>query len=142
MWSKSIGEEDRILFRIGLGLGAAVMLLFLVRLLFPSLELPHWDTPCPVYALSGFYCPGCGGQRAVKALLRLKIAESLRCHPLVLPLFLYYLLYMGSHAANRLSRGRTAALKFKNWHLYFFLVLLLLQWIVKNVLLAAGRYSI
>ena len=142
MWSKSVTGEERILFRVGLGLGAAAAVLLLLRILFPSWELPHWDEPCPLYALTGFYCPGCGGQRAVKALLRLEFAESLRCHPLVLLLFLYYLLYMGSHALNRLSGGRTAALRFRTWHLYFFLILLLLQWIVKNILLASGRYSI
>ena len=129
-----------MLFRIGLVLALTGLVLLFLRILAPSWSLWHWDVPCPFYTLTGLYCPGCGGQRAVKALLGGKLLASLHDHPLVLPLFLYGAIYLVSQGLNRLTKGRTAALCFQNWHLYFFLGLLVLQWIAKNLLLAIGQY--
>lgn len=41
---------------------------------------------CPVKFFTGVPCPGCGMTRAVGAVLRLRFAEALRCHPLVVVL--------------------------------------------------------
>ncbi len=38
---------------------------------------------CPFHYLTGLYCPGCGGSRAVWFLLRGDILTSIRYHPLV-----------------------------------------------------------
>ncbi|MFM5905919.1 MAG: DUF2752 domain-containing protein [Micrococcales bacterium] len=46
-------------------LGATVVAGFGAIAFLPSYLWPR----CPVYALTGIYCPGCGGQRAVSALL-------------------------------------------------------------------------
>lgn len=40
--------------------------------------------PCLFQLITGLYCPGCGGTRAVKALLRGEFLTSLHYHPLVL----------------------------------------------------------
>ena len=48
--------------------------------------------PCPVYALTGLSCPGCGVSRMCLALLRLDFAEAFRqnrCVLLLLPVFGY-----------------------------------------------------
>lgn len=39
--------------------------------------------PCLFHTLTGAYCPGCGGTRAVKSLLKGKILLSALYHPLV-----------------------------------------------------------
>jgi len=38
--------------------------------------------PCSFRALTGWYCPGCGGQRALHALLHFRLAEALRANAL------------------------------------------------------------
>jgi hypothetical protein len=48
---------------------------------------------CPVYQFTGLQCPGCGGTRAVAALLRGRLLEALRLNALVvglMPLALGY----------------------------------------------------
>ena len=40
--------------------------------------------PCVFTSFFGIYCPGCGGTRAVGALLRGHILESVWYHPIVL----------------------------------------------------------
>lgn len=39
--------------------------------------------PCLFHLLTGFYCPGCGGTRAVRLLLMGDVAGSFRYHPFV-----------------------------------------------------------
>ncbi len=39
--------------------------------------------PCLFHTMTGIYCPGCGGTRAVCALLAGRIGESFLLHPLV-----------------------------------------------------------
>lgn len=39
--------------------------------------------PCLFHVLTGAYCPGCGGTRAVQALLKGHIFQSFLLHPLV-----------------------------------------------------------
>lgn len=51
--------------------------------------------PCPIYALSGIYCPGCGAGRACVALLHGDVLGALNYNPLfmlMLPFFAYYAL--------------------------------------------------
>lgn len=40
--------------------------------------------PCLFRLLTGFYCPGCGGTRALKYLLQGQVFKSLYYHPLIL----------------------------------------------------------
>jgi len=39
---------------------------------------------CPIYAVSGIPCPGCGMSRAYKSLLRFDIVSAFEYHPLFL----------------------------------------------------------
>ena len=60
-------------------LGAAVTL----RLLDPNKPgsvLP----PCPFYALTGLYCPGCGSTRCLHALVHFDLATAWAMNPLLL----------------------------------------------------------
>lgn len=43
-----------------------------------------FDIPCMFHTLTGLYCPGCGGTRAVRALLKGDLRMSFQYHPLVL----------------------------------------------------------
>lgn len=48
--------------------------------------------PCPFHYLTGFYCPGCGSQRAIHLLLHGNVLGAFRFNPLMvltLPLLVY-----------------------------------------------------
>ena len=62
-------------------------LLILAGLFVFSVEVLGFRIPggCLFHLVTGFYCPGCGGTRAVKAMLTGHFLKSLCYHPAVLP---------------------------------------------------------
>ena len=70
-------------------LGTILVLCF-VLLRFPPGQYSFYPV-CPIYAWTGFLCPGCGGTRALAALLHGHLAEAWHWNPLifaVIPLIL------------------------------------------------------
>jgi hypothetical protein len=81
------------------------------------------------------YCPGCGGTRAIEALVHGDILMSLWYHPLVIYATVIFVIFMGSQTFARVTRFRyTKGIRFHNWFLYVALGILVLQFLEKNLL--------
>lgn len=102
--------------------------------------------PCVFRMFTGLYCPGCGGTRAVKALLRGQIGMSLYYHPFVLYLTVWIgfeVLVWLIHIIRRWS-GKTDwwkerfLLRYRYWAIGG-LTVILLNWIIKNGILIFGE---
>ncbi|MDO5417521.1 MAG: DUF2752 domain-containing protein [Lachnospiraceae bacterium] len=93
---------------------------------------------CFFYRMTGYYCPGCGGTRAMVALLHLHILQSFRCHPIVVYTAAVLGCFWICKTAELLSGRRFRGMRLKPVYLYIALGLVMLQWIVKNVLLMQG----
>lgn len=79
------------------GLTALLTLGVGLLVLFPPEQYGFYPR-CPIFEATGFLCPGCGGTRALAALLRGHLAEAVRWNGLVVamvPLALVYALSMG-----------------------------------------------
>lgn len=95
----------------------------------PSLRLE-----CRFYAVTGFYCPACGGTRALNALLSGHLLLSLRLNPAVAFGAAVFALFMVTQAIERLSRHRLKiGLKYRNIYVYLWLCILLVWWIIRNI---------
>ncbi len=92
-------------------------------------------TPCVWITYLGVYCPGCGGTRAVEALMHGDFLQSLLYHPVVLYTVGLIGVYVSSHTLNIISKGRVKALLLHGWYLYLMLVIIIVQWLIKNVLM-------
>lgn len=100
------------------------------------------ELPCLFRLFTGLYCPGCGGTRAVKALLRGQIGMSLYYHPFVLYLAVWIgfeVLVWLMHCIRRWS-GKTDRWKegfFRRYRYWAIggLAVILLNWIIKNGIL-------
>ena len=96
-------------------------------------HIPFFDMPCLLRALTGYYCPGCGGTRAVYALLHLQLLRSFCYHPLVIYAAAAYLWFMLSHTVEKLSNHRIAiGMRWNPAWLWAALVILALNVIVKD----------
>jgi hypothetical protein len=57
--------------------------------------------PCPILALTGWQCPGCGGVRALSSLLHGDLVGSFAMNPLLLALYATLALLLASAAVTR-----------------------------------------
>ena len=90
---------------------------------------------CWIYGHLGLYCPGCGGTRAVLALLRGQILRSLYYHPAVVILSVVLLIYLPVQTICRL-RKRTIPgwCRYRPMWLYLLIAMLLVNCVVRNLL--------
>lgn len=89
---------------------------------------------CTMYQKYHLYCPGCGGTRAFLALLHGDIVKSFCYHPFVPYTAVIALVFIGS---NGLYRVGIIKRRFLLRAIYFYLavVIILVQWGVKNVVI-------
>lgn len=91
--------------------------------------------PCLFHLLTGLYCPGCGGTRAVKYLLQGQILKSLQYHPLVV----YVVVVAGIAVLGHWLAGvcEQPRLRMKNYDRYVYIGIgvIAVNWILKNYLL-------
>ena len=70
-----------------------VVIVLILLLLFFLFDARLGGFPqCPFYLLTGWFCPGCGSQRAISALVHGDVFQALRYNTLMmmfLPLLLY-----------------------------------------------------
>lgn len=90
--------------------------------------------PCVFSTCLHVYCPGCGGTRAVDALLHGHILESVWCHPIVLYTVIVFGGFMLTQSLERLGVRRIRGWRFHDWHLYGAVVVLICNCLLKNLM--------
>ncbi len=120
------------LYRIGL---AAILFGGIAGWIYLRVIVPRFSPPCALYRITGIYCPGCGGTRAVEALLHGHPLLSLWLHPLVLYTLVIFGGFMLTQTLARLRLGHIRGWKFHNWYLWGALGILTVNWLLKNILL-------
>lgn len=126
---------DKIFYIIGwicIAIGAIVFGLYRAGVL-PTIHM----APCMIHAMTGYYCPGCGGTRATYALLHGKIITSLYYHPIVVYGVFVGGWFMISQTVERISRGRIRiGMHYRDLYLWIALVIAILNCLIKNLVLA------
>ena len=111
---------------------AGILFLALLRLL--KIPLNHILLPCIFHKLTGLYCPGCGGTRAVAFLLHGDFLHSLVYHPFVPYAFVLCTWFMISQTIERLSKGRLhIGMHFREAFLWIALAIIIINFIVKKI---------
>ena len=94
--------------------------------------------PCLIHTLTGGYCPGCGGTRAVIQLLHGHFQRSFVYHPIVLYTAVIGGWFMVSQTIERLSKGKIRiGMKYRGIYLWIAMGIVIVNCIVKNVALFA-----
>jgi hypothetical protein len=128
---RNISSEDK-LFILGLLTPVFVVPGYLLyrRVLVPLAPFSFciWDR------FFGIYCPGCGGTRAVEALLNGDIIASLQYHPIVLYSSFIYIFYMFGNILHRISGMRIFKVPFHSRYLYIALFIIIANCLIRNFL--------
>lgn len=90
---------------------------------------------CPLHKMTGLYCPGCGGTRAIKALIHIHPLQSLYYHPIPLYGGTLGVLFLFGRTLARCTKGRINILHAKTFFLWLALILIIVNCLLKNYLL-------
>lgn len=134
----NIAKVSRKIFYVGLVLGIMGLLAVLGLFIF-DIDLRETMPPCSLHSMTGLYCPGCGGTRACYALMQGHILDSIILHPMVFYFVAGYVIYMLSHLLDILTGGKVRGCYFCPYYWYVGIGILLIQFVVKNVALMAGK---
>lgn len=126
---KSREDEVFLIGLITLAVCVAVCVLY-------DLWLRHFlpKVPCFFSNVLGFYCPGCGGTRAIYALMRGEFLKAVWYHPLVpygAVISGGFLLTQGLH---RFGIKCIKPWKYHDWYLYGAIIVLVCNFLIKNLL--------
>lgn len=98
-------------------------------------ELDNSGIQCTFHTLTGYLCPGCGGQRAVYALLHGNIIEAFHNNILfilILPLLIFYYIVLGQGYLLGNKKFENFE-NFKTSYAYVFIAILVLFFILRNI---------
>lgn len=104
---------------------------------FRLIKLFRQGIPCLFHLMTGLYCPGCGGTRAIKYLLHGNIGKSIQYHPLVFYTLMVILIETASLAAGQITNRPTSHFKRYEMWVYLGVAVVLINWGVKNYMLVA-----
>ena len=90
---------------------------------------------CILYRFTGWYCPGCGGTRALSALLSGHPVQSFLYHPAVDYVGILCGWFMVSQTIERVSQGRIRiGMKYHDYYLWILLAIMILHCGIRNIL--------
>lgn len=149
--SRKVHTLEDQLYKVGL----VLLVLVVVCIAILKLTLPPGFklTTCRLYAITGYYCPGCGGTRAFIKFLEGDIVGSFIYHPFVLYVIVLFFTFMISHTIEKIEKYYykkrnkenkdyfIRGLKFRPWYLYGALIVIVINLIVKNVLIYMGIWK-
>lgn len=136
---KAEPSQDIYFYIIGwIMIGAFAGFLLFVKIF--HLDILSLFPPCVMHLVTGFYCPGCGGTRAVNAMIHGHVLLSFFYHPFVLFTAVFGGWFMLSQSVDRISRHRIPiGMHYRNVYLWITLILIFGNWFLKNgILLFTG----
>ncbi len=124
-----------------LGLGMSILVFFVWGIsLFTPFSLKSIVPPCMLHQLTGLYCPGCGGTRAVMALMEGRWVSSFFYHPVVLYSFLLAAYFMVTNSLQFMSRHKwKIGMRYRDRYLYLMIGILGVNWVVQNLFIITGH---
>ena len=94
---------------------------------------------CVFHEIFHLYCPGCGGTRAVYALLQLNLWKSFLYHPFVLFIALILVEYYIGAIVTLIRRNGKRYYYLRVWFCYVALGIVVVNFIARNLLLVFGH---
>ena len=114
----------------------ALTLMYLILKYVFHLEILEYIGACTLYKWTGFYCPGCGGTRAVNAILNGDWISAVFFHPFVPYTLLIGTWFMLTQTIEKITYGKIQiALHFRMIYVWIAIALIAINFIWKNAML-------
>lgn len=114
---------------------AGCLLVLLIAVIWEHSVIKALPVGCPFQRVLHIYCPGCGGTRASFHMLHLHPIKSFLYHPIVPFAVLILADYFIGAIITLIKRNGRRYYYLKDWFCYIALVIVLGNFIIRNVLL-------
>lgn len=99
--------------------------------------MPNQNFPCLFHLATGYYCPGCGGTRAIMTLLHGQFLRSFLYHPAVLYAAVLFLRVLVVSSLELIRGGPFSwSGKLKKYDVFWLLFLTMAHFLILNALKA------
>lgn len=123
---------DIYFYAAGWAIIGVVVLAFVVSMIL-QIPITELFPPCMLYTLTGWYCPGCGGTRAMNYLVHGRVIISFLYYPFVPFATIGGLWFMISQTIDRIvGRKFKAVMHFRMIYVYIAIALIVINFLVKN----------
>lgn len=113
-----------------LGIGFGILIIGVIYFLIDPAKVKMPE--CPFYALTNLFCPGCGSQRGLHALLHGRVITAFGYNPLMVISLVFFILEAGIWILNK--RGaQIRALSVRRNTPMIVLVITLIFWALRNI---------
>lgn len=133
-------REERPIWIIGIIMFALLFSIWIIDRIAPDF-LKQSTPSCFVRQHVGMYCTGCGATRAVLAVLRGNVLQSLYYNVAVMYVIVFYGAYVIRGWVYLLTKGKYKYMKFHVAYVFIGLGIVVLQAVVKNVALYVYHYT-
>jgi hypothetical protein len=117
-----------------INIGLLILIAGLAVLFFVLNPSEHQIFPrCIFHSITGYYCPGCGSQRAIHQLLHLNFAGVVDNNFLFIPAFLLIVYHYLHQMANRIFKWKLPNIFYFKSTPWIIFGVVIVFWIVRNV---------
>ncbi len=88
---------------------------------------------CPFYTLTGWYCPGCGSQRAIHSFLHGRFGEVVAYNFLIFPAALLILYHYTHRWLNRFRGWKLPDILYMKNTPWVILAVVIVFWVARNI---------
>jgi hypothetical protein len=88
---------------------------------------------CPMYVWTGFYCPGCGSQRAMHSFLHFRFLEVLHYNLLMYPAGAFILYHLVRPLLQKKTNMVLPNIAYHPRTPWIILIIVVLFWILRNI---------
>lgn len=141
MSNLNIDRFSRFCCYLGLGIGLIIFICNVVIHAF-DIEIAKMIPTCHFFKVTKYYCPGCGGTRSVNSLLRGDIVGCIYYHPFVAYVAVCYVGHELSHLLSIMTGNRIKGLKISPAYFYVGIVIIIVQWLLKNIMAYYSGFSL
>lgn len=133
-------KEIKIWFSI-INLTLVFGILYFILYKTLSFEVTFTFMPCILHDIVHIYCPGCGGTRALVALLNFNFIESFLSNPLVIFILIIFSYFYFGILITILKNNGKQYFKFGNWIIYGLVIILIFTGIIRNIIMVFNGYD-
>jgi len=118
---------------------ATILIIFLATIYIIYFDKIIKIPECVVFKNLGIYCPGCGATRAVYSLYNGDILKSIYYNPIIIYILIILFLYLITEGICKITKkGNKFIINDVSVYVYFGLVILLINWLIKLIMSFQG----